>query len=64
MGELSKIINIGKELEKQLNEVGIETFDELEKIGSCNVWSKMREIDSSVCYNRLYGLEDVIQAIR
>jgi predicted flap endonuclease-1-like 5' DNA nuclease len=29
MGELSKLTNIGKELEKQLNEIGIKTFDEL-----------------------------------
>ena len=64
MGELSKIINIGKEVEKQLNEVGIRTFDELKKIGSRNAWLKIRQIDSSACYNRLCGLEGAIQGIR
>jgi DNA transformation protein len=64
MGELTKIINIGKELEKQLNEVGINSFDELKKIGSRNAWLKIRQIDSSACYNRLCGLEGAIQGIR
>jgi DNA transformation protein len=64
MGELSKLINIGKEVEKQLNEVGIKTFDELKKIGSRNAWLKIRQIDSSSCYNKLCGLEGAIQGIR
>ena len=34
MGELSKLPNIGKVLENQLNEVGINTVDELNDIGS------------------------------
>lgn len=39
MGELSKLLNIGKVVEEQLNEVGINTVDELIDIGSkdrCN----------------------------
>ena len=34
MGELSKLPNIGKVLEKQLNDVGINTADELIDMGS------------------------------
>ncbi len=33
MRELSKLHNIGKELESQLNKVGIFTYDELKDIG-------------------------------
>ena len=32
MGELSKLPNIGKEVERQLNEAGIHTYDELKEI--------------------------------
>ena len=64
MGELSKIINIGKELEKQLNEIGIHTLDELQHSGSRDAWLKIQHIDSSACYNRLCGLEGAIQGIR
>jgi len=64
MGELSKLPNIGKVLEKQLNEIGVETIEELESIGSKEAWLSIREIDSSACYNRLCGLEGAIQRIR
>jgi DNA transformation protein len=61
MGELSKLINIGKEIERQLNEVGIKNIEELKKIGSREVWIKIRHIDSSACYNRLCALEGAIK---
>ena len=34
MGELSKLPNIGEVVEKQLNEVGIMTYEKLKEIGS------------------------------
>jgi DNA transformation protein len=64
MGELSKLINIGKEVEKQLNKAGINTFNELKEIGSRNAWLKIRQTDPSSCYNKLCGLEGAIQGIR
>lgn len=64
MGELSKLPNIGKVLENQLNEVGINTVDELNDIGSQEAWLKIREIDESACLNRLMALEGDIQNIR
>ena len=64
MGELSELPNIGKVLENQLNEVGINTVDELNDIGSQEAWLKIREIDESACLNRLMALEGAIQNIR
>lgn len=64
MGDLSKLINIGKELEKQLDRIGIQTFDELKETGSKNAWLKIRHFDSSACFHRLCGLEGAIQGIR
>lgn len=64
MGELSKIINIGKKSEKQLEEVGVQTFEELKNIGSKEVWLKIYDIDSSACYSKLCALEGAIQDIR
>lgn len=63
MGELSKLPNIGKVLERQLNEVGINTEDDLINIGSKEAWLKIREIDESACLNRLMALEGAIQNI-
>ena len=38
MGELSKLPNIGKIVEEQLVQVGINTADELAKTGSKEAW--------------------------
>ena len=64
MGELSKLPNIGKVVEEQLNEVGINTVDELIDIGSKEAWLKIKEVDDSACINRLIALEGAIQNIR
>ena len=64
MGELSKLPNIGKVVEKQLNDVGISTVDELINIGSKEAWLRIKEVDESACLNRLMALEGAIQNIR
>ena len=64
MGELSKLPNIGKVLEEQLNEVGISTVDDLIDFGSKEAWLKIKEIDESACINRLMALEGAVQNIR
>ena len=64
MGELSKLPNIGKVLEEQLNEVGISTVDDLIDFGSKEAWLKIKEIDESACINRLIALEGAVQNIR
>lgn len=64
MGELSTLPNIGKAVEQQLNEVGIETVKQLIEIGSKQAWIRIKRIDDSACINRLYALEGAIQGIR
>ena len=64
MGEISKLPNIGNVLEKQLNDVGINTIDDLINLGSKETWIKIKEIDDSACLNRLMALEGAIQNLR
>ncbi|HDI3056355.1 TfoX/Sxy family protein [Clostridium botulinum] len=64
MGELSKLTNIGKEVESQLNKVGIFSYDELKDIGTEQAWLKIQEIDSSACIHRLLALEGAIQGVK
>jgi DNA transformation protein len=64
LGELSKLPNIGKEVERQLNEVGIFTCEELKNIGTENAWLRIQEIDISACIHRLLALEGAIQGIK
>lgn len=64
MGELSQLINIGKEVERQLNQVGIHSYEELKAAGTEQAWLKIQEIDESACIHRLLGIEGAIQGIK
>lgn len=64
MGELAKLPNLGPVTEAQLNEVQIETYEQLKDIGSQQAWLRIKAIDDSACYNRLLGLEGAIQMIK
>lgn len=57
MNELSKLPNIGKSLEQQLLQAGIETSEQLKEIGSQQAWLDIKAIDPYSCYNRLHSLE-------
>lgn len=64
MGELQEHSNIGVKLEKQLNAVGIFTFEQLVVKGSKEAWLLIKRIDSSACYMRLCALEGAIRGMR
>lgn len=64
MGELSKLPNIGKEVERQLNQIGITTYGELKCLGAEKAWLKIQEIDESACIHRLLALEGALQGVK
>ncbi|MFA9462713.1 MAG: TfoX/Sxy family protein [Velocimicrobium sp.] len=64
MGELAKLINIGKEVERQLNDVGIFREDELKQLGSKEAWLRIKRMDDSACIHRLYALEGAICGVK
>ena len=64
MKKLSDYPNLGIALEKQLHEVGIDTMDQLQDIGSEEAWLKIQSIDSSACINRLLALEGAIEGVK
>ncbi len=57
MGELSKLPNIGKVVEEQLNKVGIDTPEKLKELGAERAWLEIQKIDESACIHRLLTLE-------
>lgn len=63
MEKLSLLPNIGTELERQLNEIGVTTYEQLKEQGAEGAWLKILAIDSSACANRLYALEGAINGI-
>lgn len=64
MGELSKLPNIGKTVEEQLIQVGINSADELKKVGAKEAWLKIQKVDESACIHRLMALEGAIKELR
>ncbi len=64
MGELSKLPNIGKVVEEQLNKVGITTPEMLRKLGAEKAWLEIQKIDESACIHRLLALEGAILGIK
>jgi len=64
MEKLSDLPNIGKEVEKQLIEVGITTYEQLKSFGAEAAWLKIQKIDDSACIHRLYALEGAIHGVK
>ena len=64
MGELSKLPNIGKKVEEQLIQAGINSFEELKEVGAKTAWLKIQEMDESACIHRLMALEGAIEVVK
>lgn len=64
MGELSRLPNIGKVVEEQLNQAGIFTEENLKETGAKAAWLKIQESDPSACMHRLLALEGAIRGVR
>jgi len=64
MGELSELSNIGKVLEKKLNQIGIYTEKQLKEIGSKEAFIRIRFFDPGACLHMLYALQGAIDGIK
>jgi len=64
MGELTKLPNVGKVLEKNLNEIGIYTEKQLRETGSKEAFARIKMIDPGACLHMLYGLQGAIDGVK
>lgn len=60
MAELTSMKNIGKELERKLKAVGIDSSEKLITSGSRQAFVKLKERYPQVCLVHLYALEGAI----
>ncbi|MDE6729038.1 MAG: TfoX/Sxy family protein [Oscillospiraceae bacterium] len=60
MGKLSAMMNIGKEMERKLTSLGIDTPEKLIELGSKQAFLKLKEAYPQVCLVHLYTLEGAI----
>lgn len=63
MSELISMKNIGKEMKRKLESVGIDSSEKLVEAGSRQAFFKLKEIYPSVCLVHLYALEGAIQNV-
>lgn len=61
---LSELPNIGTVLEKQLEAVGITSYEKLCAVGARQAWLQIQAIDESACIHRLLALEGAIEGVR
>lgn len=64
MSNLSKLPNIGKEIERQLAAVGVTTYEQLKVTGAYGAWLLIQSIDPSACIHRLMALEGAIRGVK
>ena len=64
MEKLSDLPNIGKTVEKQLINAGVNSIEELKEMGAKKAWLMIQKIDKSACIHRLLALEGAIKGIK
>ena len=63
MSELTSMMNIGKEMERKLTSVGIDSTEKLIELGSKEAFIKIKQAYPNVCLVHLYPLEGAIHII-
>ena len=61
---LSEVVNIGKELEKRLEAVGIQNLADLAEVGPVGVLLRLDALQAPGCLNMLYALEGALRGMR
>jgi len=61
---LSSLPNISKVIESKLNDVGIQTKEQLFAVGLNDSFIRIRMKDTDTCINMLYAIEGAIEGIR
>lgn len=60
MAELTAMMNIGKEMARKLDSVGIGSAEELIRLGAEQAFLKVKERYPDVCLVHLYALEGAV----
>lgn len=63
MTELTSMKNIGKKLERKLKIIGVNSAEDLKKLGSKGTFFQLKQRFPEVCLVHLYALEGAITDI-
>ncbi len=62
--DLSAHINIGKDTEAKLIQIGIDSFEKLRSVGTEQAFIRLQTVDPGACLSLLYGLDGAITDTR
>lgn len=62
--DLSTHANIGKETEAKLLQAGIDSFQQLQAIGSEAAFLRLQAFDPGACLHLLYALEGAVEGVK
>lgn len=63
MSELTSMLNIGKEMDRKLKSVGIDSAEKLVETGAKQAFVKLKERYPGMCLVHLYALEGASEGI-
>ncbi len=63
MSELTSMLNIGKEMDRKLKSVGIDSAEKLIETGAKQAFVKLKERYPGMCLVHLYALEGAAEGI-
>jgi len=63
LSDLSVQPNIGKDTEAKLIQAGINSYAELQAVGTEQAFLRLQALDPGACIQLLYGLEGAIQGV-
>jgi len=63
--DLEELPNVGPELARELRAAGVQTADQLRRLGAKAAWAKLRNVNSERdCASSLLALEGAIRGVR
>ena len=63
MSDLTSMRNIGKEMAKKLESIGIDSSEKLTQSGSRQAFLKLKQAYTNVCLVHLYALEGAVRDV-
>ena len=63
--ELEDLPNVGPELARELRAAGVQTADQLRRLGAKSAWAKVRDVNPERdCASSLLALEGAVRGVR
>ncbi|MEA3447702.1 MAG: TfoX/Sxy family DNA transformation protein [Bacteroidota bacterium] len=64
MTKLSESLNVGKVLELKLENVGINSLEELKEVGSEEAFARVKQIDKNAGRSILFAIDGAVQGVK